>query len=179
MNPSQSEVLTTLLDRQREFRAFLARRLGDDTLADDVLQDVLTKSLDRLDTLRDPNASVAWFYRALRNAVVDVHRRQGATRRKLDAFAVELDGAPSEETEREVCKCVLSIAENLKPEYAEALRRTTIDEVPTREYAAEAGIGANNAAVRAMRARKALEREVHATCGACASGGCGECTCGK
>lgn len=179
MSPENARILNVLLERQADFRGFLARRLGDDVLAEDVLQEVLGRSLEKIATVRDPDAAVAWFYRALRNAVTDQHRRRGAHQRKLDAFAAEIDTTPSDETEGEVCRCVLRLVEDLKPEYAEALRRTTIDEVPMREYAEEIGIGRNNAAVRAHRAREALKKQVHGTCGSCAAGGCGTCTCGS
>ena len=75
------------------------------------------------------------------------------------------------------CPCVSAAVEDIKPEYAEALRRITVDEVPVREYAAGLGITAGNAAVRAFRAREALRRSVVKRCGACAADGCTRCSC--
>lgn len=49
--------------------------------------------------------------------------------------------------------------------------------VAVKDYAAERGISANNAAVRVHRARKALARELAECCGGCASAGCGDCSC--
>lgn len=178
MTPEHTRIFDELLARQDAFRGFLVKRLGDPSLADDVLQDVLIRSMDRVDTIRNPDAAVAWFYRALRNAVTDTHRRRTAHQRKLDAFQRELDGTPTEETEEAVCRCVLTLAKGLKADYADALRRTTVEEVPLRDYAEEAGITRNNAAVRSFRAREALKKEVLHTCGSCAAGGCGTCTCG-
>lgn len=173
---ARDEILSNLLAHERDFRVFLARRVGDEA-AEDILQDVFARSLDRLDTVRDPAAAVAWFYRALRNAVVDAHRRHGVVQRKLDAFAAEIE-IPAADVDGEVCRCVARLAENLKPEYAEVLRRTAVEEVAVKDYAEEAGIGRSNAAVRAFRAREALRKQVEATCGSCAGAGCGNCTCG-
>ena len=46
-----------------------------------------------------------------------------------------------------------------------------------KDYAAEAGITSNNAAVRVFRAREALRKQVARSCGTCADHGCLDCTC--
>ena len=71
------------------------------------------------------------------------------------------------------------LSETLKPEYAAALRRIDVDGVPVQDYAAEAGITANNAGVRVFRARQALRKRVVRWCGSCAERGCIDCTCGE
>lgn len=178
--PTTTALAAALAARQPEFLAFLERRLGDRALAEDVLQDAFVRSLDKLRELREPGAAVAWFYRMLRNAATDHQRRSRTARRALEGFAAELDTVAAEsETHAGVCRCVAAVAESLKPEYAEALRRIEVDGVAVKDYADEAGITSNNAGVRAFRARAALERGLRARCGACAAGGCGECTCGE
>lgn len=70
-------------------------------------------------------SSVAWFYRTLRNAVIDHYRRTGARNRALESFARELEDAvePPPELHDEICGCVSRLASTLKPEYADAIRR--------------------------------------------------------
>lgn len=177
--PSVREPLVrALARRQDEFRGFLERRLGDRALADDILQDAFVRSIDKLEDLRDPDAAVSWFYRMLRNAVIDHHRRRGTARRALEAFAAELDTIdPAGEAHHHVCRCVSHLVDELKPEYAAALQRIDVDGVPVKDHATEAGITSNNAAVRVFRARAALRERVTTTCGACAARGCVDCTC--
>jgi RNA polymerase sigma-70 factor (ECF subfamily) len=157
----------------------LQKRLGDRALAEDVLQEAFVRGLDKLPTVEQGESVVAWFYRLLRNAVIDHHRRRAARDRRLEAFAKELDQhvEPEGELNQTVCRCVGELAETLKPEYADALRRVEIDGVPVKDYAAEAGITASNAAVRVFRAREALRRQVTRSCGTCAEHGCFDCTC--
>lgn len=177
--PSPTALAGTLAAKEPEFLAFLTRRVGDRALAEDLLQDAFVRSLDKLRDLREPRAAIAWFYRMLRNATVDHHRRAGTASRALEAFADELavmrDG---DETHGEVCRCVARVARELKPEHAAALQRIEVDGVAVKDFAVEAGITSNNAAVRAFRARAALEKGVKRTCGACAARGCADCTCG-
>lgn len=175
------EVVSRLVANHREFLAFLQARVGSRAVAEDILQDAFVRGMNKIGELRDEGSAVAWFYRLLRNAVIDRQRRDAAAGRRLDALAAELDEGvePAPELRGAVCQCVARLADTLKPEYAEALRRIEIDGVAVKDYAAEAGITAGNAAVRVFRAREALKKQVVRSCGTCADGGCRECTCGS
>jgi RNA polymerase sigma factor (sigma-70 family) len=178
--PSESEILATLVENHRMFLSFLERRVGDRALAEDLLQNSFAKGLERAGELRDGEAVVAWFYRLLRNAVIDHRRRQDAARRGLDAFAAEIETSetPTEELRGAICQCVGRLAQTLKPEYADVLQRVDIDGVAVKDFADERGISSSNAAVRAFRAREALRKQVVRSCGTCAEHGCVECCCG-
>ncbi|MGK2856944.1 MAG: RNA polymerase sigma factor [Thermoanaerobaculia bacterium] len=178
MNP---ELTLQLVDNHRQFLAFLDRRLGDRALAEDILQDAFVKSLEKASDARDETSSVAWFYRTLRNAVIDHYRRSGTRNRALESLARELDGAsePPPELRDEICGCVARLASTLKPEYEAAIRRVDVEGAPVQDFAAEAGITPNNASVRVFRAREALRKQVKTSCGTCAEHGCLECSCGK
>jgi RNA polymerase sigma-70 factor (ECF subfamily) len=173
------EIVAALVANHREFLAFLERRVGSRALAEDILQDAFARGLDRLDTLREGDSAVAWFYRVLRNAVIDHHRRHASASRGLDAFAAELTAQdePGADVHGAVCRCVTRLAGTLKPEYATALQRIEVDGVAVKDYAAEAGISPSNAAVRVFRAREALRKQVARSCGTCADHGCLDCTC--
>src|SRR3954468_21816623 len=179
-SPSRQELVAVLAENGRAFLSFLERRVGGRELAEDVLQDAFARSLDKLPATSEESA-VAWFYRVLRNAVVDHYRRGGASERALAALARQLDhqAEPDLDERNAVCRCVARLSETLKPEYALALRRIDVDGLSVRDYAAEAGITANNAGVRVFRARQALRKRVVHWCGSCAERGCIDCTCGE
>lgn len=178
--PVDARVASVLVENHRAFLAFLERRVGDRVVAEDILQAAFTKGLERAGSLRDEEAAVAWFYRALRNAVVDYYRRNGARSRALASFAEEVESEePSPEVAGAVCQCVARLADTLKPEFAQALKRIEVDGVSVKQFAEEAGITANNAGVRVFRARDALRKQVARSCGTCAEHGCLDCTCGS
>lgn len=178
-NPTP-EVVARLVANHREFLAFLQSRVGSRAVAEDILQDAFIRGIDKIGGLRDDESAIAWFYRLLRNAVIDRRRREAAADRRLDALAAELGGAvePAVEFRGVVCQCVARLADTLKPEYAQALRRIELDGVAVKDYAVEAGITSGNAAVRVFRAREALKKQVVRSCGTCADHGCLHCTCG-
>jgi len=177
---ARGEALAVLAANRRAFLSFLERRVGGREAAEDVLQDAFARSLDKV-PFREGESIVAWFYRVLRNAVIDHYRRAGTSGRALDRLARELDEPmePALDERDAVCRCVTRLSETLKAEYALALRRIDVDGVSVQEYAAEAGITANNAGVRVFRAREALRKRVVRWCGACAERGCIDCTCGE
>jgi len=178
--PASPEVVAVLVENHRRFLAFLERRVGSREVAEDILQDAFVRGLSRADQLRDRESVVAWFYRSLRNALVDHWRRRNSERRIFDDAAVSADAEPSIDPElmKTVCECATALLDTLKPEYAEALRRVDLDGVSVKDFAQEKQVTANNASVRLFRAREALRRQVERSCGTCAEHGCLDCTCG-
>jgi RNA polymerase sigma factor (sigma-70 family) len=179
--PLAPDVLDALVGNHQRFLAFLRRRVGSQEVAEDILQSAFVRSLERGAALRREESATAWFYRLLRNALVDHFRRRDAEKRALAALPpVEEAATESEDVDlmQTVCACVASLAETLKPEYASALRRVEVDGASLRAYAGEEGITANNAGVRLHRARLALRRQVAKSCGTCATHGCLDCRCG-
>lgn len=174
-----AEAVSKLVANHREFLAFLERRVSSRAEAEDILQEAFVKGTERAQSLREGESAVAWFYRLLRNAVVDHYRRRGSASRALSAFADELEHQvePAVEVREAVCACVKRLSTTLKPEYAEALQRVEVEGQSVQGYAAERGIQPNNAAVRLHRAREALRRQVVASCGSCAEHGCMDCSC--
>lgn len=176
---SNAEVVATLVENHRRFLAFLEKRLGNRAVAEDILQAAFVRGIERAGTLRADESAVAWFFRMLRNALIDHQRRTTTRVRAVTDLGAEHEPATLDpETEQEICRCILGLADTLKPEYAAALRRVEVEGLTVQEFAAEVGITANNAAVRLFRAREALRKRLGATCRTCADHGCLDCTCG-
>jgi RNA polymerase sigma factor (sigma-70 family) len=177
--PEQPRTLEILVASHREFLRFLERKIGDRATAEDILQSAFVRASTRVEQLRDDEAVVAWFYRILRNAVIDHYRRGSRGEAKLDALAREFDDVdqPTPDTRDAICQCVGELLDTLKPEYAEALRRVELEGVAVKDYAEQIAITANNAGVRVFRAREALRKQVMRSCGTCAEHGCVDCCC--
>ncbi|MBU8896389.1 RNA polymerase sigma factor [Corallococcus sp. M34] len=172
------EVIRALVDNHRRFLSFLERRVGSRAIAEELLQAAFVKSLEKGGMLRDGEGAVAWFYRLLRNALVDHYRRQAAEGRALEREARDAQEASEDpELKVAVCACVGDLLSTLKPEYADIVRQVDLEERAVPEVAREVGITANNAGVRLHRARQALRKQLERSCGTCASHGCLDCAC--
>lgn len=180
-NPSTAlspEAITQLVKGHREFLAFLERRVESRAVAEDILQAAFTRGLERGGDVQDEKV-VAWFYRVLRNAVIDHYRQRSSTARAMEAWGREFPDVqePEAELRREICHCVSGLLETLKPEYREALRIVDLQEGKLKDLAQQSGITAENAAVRVHRARAALRRRIEQACGTCSVHGCLDCSC--
>jgi RNA polymerase sigma factor (sigma-70 family) len=178
LSPAALDVLVT---NHARFLSFLERRVVRRDVAEEILQEAFVRGLARGASLRSDESAVAWFYRLLRNALVDHHRRAAAELRGLATLGDEPrddgQGARDEELVATICACVTSLVDTLKPEYATALRHVELGGESIRDFARDAGITPGNAAVRVFRARQALRRRVEESCGTCAEHGCHECEC--
>ena len=171
--------LDLLLENHRAFLRYLERRVGDRTLAEDILQDAFVKVMDRPDQAPKDEGVVPWFYRTLRNAAIDRLRRRDVAGRAVEAFARELETrtAPEAEIEAEICACIARLARTLKPEYMEALQAIDVEGMPVKAFAELRGLSPSNAGVRVFRARESLKKRLKDSCGTCAEHGCQNCTC--
>src|SRR5687767_5895846 len=172
-------VVDVLVERHRRFLQFLEPRVGSRAVAEELLQAAFVKAVERGSQLREGESAVAWFYRLLRNALVDFYRRQDAERRALERHADEISTA----TERDpaldaaVCECVHSLIPTLKGEYADILRAVEMEGQGLADVAQRLAITPGNAAVRLHRARLALKERLERSCGTCTEHSCLDCAC--
>lgn len=174
------DTLTLLLHSHRRFLAFLERRVGSREIAEEILQSAFAKAVEHAASL-ERETVVAWFYRVLKNSLIDYYRKQDAERRALSAHRLEVSFGSKESRDltETVCGCFQALLPSLKPEYADMLRLVDLGSSTVSEAAENLGITANNASVRLHRARLSLRKRLEQTCRTCASHGCYDCTCGK
>jgi len=181
-NENSGSLPSILLANHRRFLRFLEQRVGSREDAEEILQSAFVRSLHKGDEIRESESSVAWFYRLLRNAVIDHYRRNAANQRKIEGFAQQLSDsvqAVDSATENVICECIHELIPVLKPEYAELISRVDLEGSDVSSAAIALGITAGNARVRLHRARAALRLEVERLCRTCATHGCIDCTCSK
>ena len=181
-NPSAqpaSPILDGLLSQRRQFLRFLERRVSSPTIAEDILQNAYLRALQREGELRSGESGTAWFYRILRNAVIDFYRHRSVEDRALTQWANELETTvePDDLTRDIVCQCIAGVLPSLKPNYADILRNVDLEESSLADFATGNDISVPNATVRIHRARQALKKALVATCGSCSAHGCLNCNC--
>jgi RNA polymerase sigma factor (sigma-70 family) len=171
--------LDQLLAQQKHFLAFVQRRVSDAELAEDILQSAYLRAFEHQDDFKPSESAVAWFYRLLRNAVIDSYRRRASMNKGLQAWTRELETAaqPSPDLHNEVCACLHGILHGLKPEYSEVLSAVDLGEQRLQDFAKQHKLSASNAGVRIHRARAALRKQLLRTCGTCSEHGCLNCIC--
>ncbi len=176
-----SEIVSVLVDNNRAFRKFLARRLGSLADVEDVLQDFCLKVLSSRNQLREKDSLLAWLYAVLRSCLSD-HYRKNERRGKINqAFARELKTGEAvvsnEALHQSLCTCLRSLLPVLRPDYGELVRRVDLDEEARAVVARDLGITPATLAVRLHRARQVLKRALLTSCASCLEHGFDDCAC--
>lgn len=168
-----------LVAMRRQVLAFIRAKVGDPDLAEDILQDSLLKALQSDATLREGDKIVPWFYRIVRNAIIDAYRRSDARTRRADRYALHLESEESlsGDDEEALCECFRVLIPALKDEYREVIEEIDLAGADPDEMARRIGVTRNNLKVRLHRARQRLRAHLEETCRTCARHGCLDCTC--
>jgi len=172
----ENRPLQLLLRERDKYLNFLARGVRNRDLAEELLQSVALKVIERGSQLRCETSAEAWLYRILRNTLTDHYRETAKPLFSAVTPALELEiAAPS--SVANPCPCASNEVGQLKPEYTDALRSVELGGDSVLNYAATKGLSPNAAYVRLHRARKSLLERVMRTCGPCAGPGCFNCSC--
>lgn len=175
--PTAPEALaTTLMANLGAFQSFARKRLANDQLAADAVQESLLRALRAAPRLSHDQNLLAWFYRILRNVLADLHRSNAREREKLAEFSSQ-HTADDPEAESAACACLKGLLPSLRPEYSQVIQRMDLEGVTPTAMAEDLGISRNLLKVRLHRARRQLRERLEQTCRACATHGCLNCTC--
>lgn len=173
------EVIANLTQQRSRFLAFVERRVRNHAIAEDILQAAYTRALSQAGSLQSSDVANAWFFRILRNAIIDHYRHHAVEERIFESWALEIDPPATtfDPAPANPCACVHGALDSIQPAYSEVLREVDLAEATLDSFAQRSGITTGNAAVRAHRARRALHKQLLHTCGTCAQAGCLDCTC--
>lgn len=166
-----------LLAHRPRFVSFVRSRVGERALAEDIVQTAFAQALQDPRQLRGADLT-RWFYRVLRNAIVDRHRRAAAESRGLERWQTDPTARPEPDHPRRACGCVRSALNGLPPKSRAVLEAVELAGMTPASYGKAEGISAGNAAVRLHRARRLLADGLKEICGTCSLDGCAECDCG-
>jgi RNA polymerase sigma-70 factor (ECF subfamily) len=171
-------LIEQLTDERAQFVRLARSRVATEADAEDVVQRAMMRAAERAPQLTDAGRARAWFYRILRRAIVDHHRS-----RPRDTSFEGLHHEPAANDESvdrhgpSACHCTLRMLAELRPAYAEIVRRVDFDEEDPGVVASALGLSMTNLYVRLHRARRALRERVEGHCGVSSIAPCLDCTC--
>ncbi|MCZ6677424.1 MAG: RNA polymerase sigma factor SigZ [Candidatus Poribacteria bacterium] len=144
-------------DYHAKLHSFIQSRVGDASIADDILQEVFLRIHSHLDTLRDNTKIQSWIYQITRNAMTDYFRAQQTTEELPDQLpAPVLDD--TESTRQELADCLLPMIENLPEKYRQSVMQSEIEGLTQKALAEKQGISLSGAKSRVQRGRKLIKQ---------------------
>lgn len=143
-------------------RAFILKRVSDEMLADDLLQEVFVKIHTAIDTLEDDSRLESWIYQIARNTIIDHHRTQKTPQEMKRPPMYEEQLLP--DAEDQLASGIQAFVAELPAHYRRAIELTEFDGLTQREMGEKLGLSVSGAKSRVQRARKLLKEMLLECC---------------
>ncbi len=143
-------------------KAFLHNKVSNPDDVEDLLQEVLIRTHQNLDTLKSKDSVKSWIFQIARNTVIDFYRkRKGAEGIHPEDLWYT---AQESETEHEFAPCIEPFLKALPEETAKMIRAIDIKGQAQKDYARENGIPYSTLKSRVQSGRKQLHALFHECC---------------
>jgi RNA polymerase sigma-70 factor (ECF subfamily) len=138
-------------------KQFISRRVSDERVAEDLLQDVYLRIHSRLDSLEDTSRIESWVFQIARNLIIDHYRSRKQVERIADDDYPAEDDDDSNEAMECLAPAVREFVQELPEPYREALVLTEFEGLSQKELANRLGLSFSGAKSRVQRARAMLK----------------------
>jgi RNA polymerase sigma-70 factor (ECF subfamily) len=161
-NPSTDSIWTHL---SSDLWRFIRRRVSDDHVSDDLLQETFVRVHRNIGTLQEADRVAAWVYQIARNVVHDHHRRA------TNSTVALADADPAEDCDEHLsqlrCRGAGWLGEmirSLPDGYREAVQLAEIEGLSQQEVADRLGLSLSGAKSRIQRGRAMLKDVLEQCC---------------
>lgn len=148
-----------------DLRRFIRRRVSDDHVADDLLQETFVRVHRNIGTLKEEDRLAAWVYQIARNVIHDHHRKATSATVAL-ADVDPVDGCDDQMTQLR-CRGAGWLDEmirSLPDGYRDAVQLAEIDGHSQQEVADRLGLSLSGAKSRIQRGRSMLKGVLDQCC---------------
>lgn len=152
--PTTTSVWTQL---SSDLRRFIRRRVADDHVADDLLQETFLRIHRSIDTLETADRLAAWVYRIARNVIHDHYRKSGPVVPSGEHGEPSAPPGPGAEPLALGCGWVEELIQQLPEGYREAIRLSEVEGLAQRVVADRLGLSLSGAKSRIQRGREMLK----------------------
>ncbi|USD67771.1 sigma-70 family RNA polymerase sigma factor [Vibrio sp. SCSIO 43136] len=149
------------LTYQTNLRAFLSSKLESPADVDDVLQEVLIKTYQNLDQLKDSAKLKSWLFQIANHALMDHFRNQKPSDELSDFHTEE---PVTLATIDQLTDCVIPFIEALPEQDANLLKAIEISGVSQKQYALENNIKYSTLKSRVKKSRQTLHQLFNQCC---------------
>lgn len=160
-NPN-CDVPSIWIEHKNELRNFIYKRVKDEDLTNDILQEVLIKVYNFCISKSGVKNIRSWLFQIAQNTIIDNYRRQS----KFIQQEAEFDLADEDENMafKDAVNYILPMLDFLPEKYAEPLKLADIDGLKQADIAQKIGLNLSATKSRIQRARQLLKEEFVTCC---------------
>jgi RNA polymerase sigma-70 factor, ECF subfamily len=148
-----------------DLRGFIRRKVSDDHVADDLLQETFLRVHRNVGTLAEVDRVAAWVYRIARNVIHDHHRKSNGSA----SLPPEFEPAEPEEDRSSRLRCLSAswlneMVRSLPEAYRDAIQLAEVEGLSQQEVGARLGLSLSGAKSRIQRGRAMLRDSLEKCC---------------
>ena len=143
--------------------SFIQSRVGDTSVADDILQDVFLRIHSRIGTLKESSKIQSWIYQITRNAIID-HYRAHKKMEELPETLAASEPEPDDQSRWEIGTCLLPMIQSLPEHYRQALMMSEMEGMTQKEVAVKQELSLSGAKSRVQRGREMVKEMLLQCC---------------
>lgn len=141
---------------------FVKGRVKDPDTAEDILQDVFVKTIEKIDTLQSKEKLQSWLFQITRNSIVD-HYRSRKTEAELPEVAQPIEDSRTIAL-AELSECLMPMINKLPEHYRETIIHSEIQGKTHREISLIQKISVSGSKSRVHRGRAMLKEMLTDCC---------------
>ena len=144
---------------------FIRKRLSDEAMTEDVLQEVFLRIHQHIDSLKDTKKLESWVYQITRNAIIDSYRsKRPMAPLESPEVLVLPEALPDDDIVSELFPSVRAMVGNLPEQDRQALILTEYQGLTQKELGERLGLSFSGAKSRVQRAREKLKQQLLDCC---------------
>jgi len=163
LNTDMNVTETVWREYHSKLHAFIAKRVDDRSVAEDIFQDVFVKIHSQMDSLKEEEKMESWLYQITRNAVIDYYRIQKPSV-DLPEWISRPEADPVAQARQELEACLHPMIEQLPASYRDALIISELEGKTQLEVSKEQKISLSGAKSRIQRGRSLLKGMMFECC---------------
>jgi RNA polymerase sigma-70 factor (ECF subfamily) len=163
MNPPTTSTEGVSSHLSSDLRRFIRRRVRDDHVADDLLQETFLRIQRGFGSLRNRKRLAGWVHQIARNVIRD-HYRQGQGAGEMLAADVPEEADDVGPVRARGAEWMGELIRQLPDGYREAVQLSEIEGLTQQEVAARLGLSLSGAKARVQRGRKMLKEALEQCC---------------
>jgi RNA polymerase sigma-70 factor (ECF subfamily) len=148
----------------QQLHGFFRRRVKDDQLAQDLVQDTFLRIHNNLGALQDQERLAAWVYRIATSTLADHFRKSFVSKEILTNDFTLTNDQPEENYNEDVAGWLGQMVQNLPLPYRAAVEMAELAGVTQREVSDRLGISLSGAKSRVQRGREKLKDQLLQCC---------------
>jgi RNA polymerase sigma-70 factor (ECF subfamily) len=151
-------------EMSQKLHGFFRRRVDDDQLAQDLVQDTFLRIHNNIDTLQDQERLTAWVYRIAASILADHFRKGFVSKEILTNDITLVDEYPEENYNEKMAGWLGQMVQNLPATYRDAVALAELEGVTQRQISDRLGISLSGAKSRVQRGREKLKDQLLQCC---------------